>query len=262
MQPWWRYLLNIWRQWNLEFWGRNYFFPNDFSFKLISVYLFFMCASSRRTGQCPERVPLPTPASNYGMKKLASQPTSSNKSVPYYSGFDNIAPSVRQSSYSTSRDSQVFNTWFLFVNIRSSNVFPVSFIIESNEFCTNVICSHFSWIFFQVCPICLTEPKNMAFSCGHQVNIETWKCSFDQGYMILNNEHWWILNVDLLWVWTHPWQLSHLSNPDCHKNPTLLISTWSAICHEGFPYTPHVLHYFCLSSCTLYWFVSIDHHLS
>ncbi|KMZ72748.1 putative Copine [Zostera marina] len=83
----------------------------------------------RRTGQCPERVPLPTPASNYGMKKLASQPTSSNKSVPYYSGFDNIAPSVRQSSYSTSRDSQV-------------------------------------------CPICLTEPKNMAFSCGHQTCCE------------------------------------------------------------------------------------------
>ncbi|XP_044493871.1 E3 ubiquitin-protein ligase RGLG5-like [Mangifera indica] len=85
----------------------------------------------------PDRVPLPPPLYNASSFHRSSKPPSRSSSFqqarPPYSGYDAQAPG--HSGYDS----------------------PVSTEPSSSSFYDN-----------QICPICLTNPKDMAFGCGHQ----------------------------------------------------------------------------------------------
>ncbi|XP_008807475.1 E3 ubiquitin-protein ligase RGLG2-like [Phoenix dactylifera] len=88
----------------------------------------------RRSARSPERVPLPPPVGGYSTSFSGSksfQSTSFQKSAPPYSGYD-TAPSAAPTAPSAAPTA------------------PSA-----------------SWD-NQLCPICLTSPKDMAFGCGHQ----------------------------------------------------------------------------------------------
>ncbi|KAF2301725.1 hypothetical protein GH714_028798 [Hevea brasiliensis] len=96
-----------------------------------------------RSGNAPERVPLPPPLhgpSSFTNRGKPSRSSSFQQRVPSYSGYDSSVPSC--SGY----DSPVsgYDT--------SVNTAPYSSSTYDN----------------QVCPICLTNRKDMAFGCGHQ----------------------------------------------------------------------------------------------
>ncbi|KAJ9169441.1 hypothetical protein P3X46_017640 [Hevea brasiliensis] len=97
----------------------------------------------QRSGNAPERVPLPPPLhgpSSFTNRGKPSRSSSFQQRVPSYSGYDSSVPSC--SGY----DSPVsgYDT--------SVNTAPYSSSTYDN----------------QVCPICLTNRKDMAFGCGHQ----------------------------------------------------------------------------------------------
>lgn len=89
----------------------------------------------------PDRVPLPPPlysASSFGSSsRKPSRSSSFQQSVPPYTGYDAQAPA--HSGYDT----------------------PVRTASSSGSLYDN-----------QLCPICLSNPKNMAFGCGHQTCCE------------------------------------------------------------------------------------------
>ncbi|XP_074309979.1 E3 ubiquitin-protein ligase RGLG5-like [Silene latifolia] len=96
----------------------------------------------RRTGRCPERVSLPPPQYNNAAARGGSKPYSRSSS------FQQSAPTYSPPTYS-SRDT----------GIGTSSTTP-SFsgtAPPSNSGYDN-----------QLCPICITNPKDMAFGCGHQ----------------------------------------------------------------------------------------------
>lgn len=77
----------------------------------------------------------------------------------------------------------------------------------------------------QLCPICLSNPKDMAFGCGHQVN----PTNFHLLLLIFNRlKHWTnmvsVLIKDLLRVWTRSSNVSDLPCTDPDKNKALLTS--------------------------------------
>ncbi|KAJ6988865.1 E3 ubiquitin-protein ligase RGLG5-like isoform X2 [Populus alba x Populus x berolinensis] len=102
------------------------------------------------TGNAPERVPLPPPL--YGQtsssKSKASRSSSFQQRVPSYSAYDTPV-----SGYETTAE-----------RASSSYDTPVSGYETTPERAS----SSSSVYDNQVCPICLTNPKNMAFGCGHQ----------------------------------------------------------------------------------------------
>ncbi|KAL5760000.1 hypothetical protein ACOSP7_018502 [Xanthoceras sorbifolium] len=88
----------------------------------------------------PDRVSLPPPMYNAPSSSSSSKPSRSSsfqQSAPSYSGYDARAPV--HSGYDT----------------------PVSTAPPSSSLYDN-----------QICPICLTNPKDMAFGCGHQTCCE------------------------------------------------------------------------------------------
>ncbi|XP_043804918.1 E3 ubiquitin-protein ligase RGLG2 isoform X1 [Manihot esculenta] len=102
---------------------------------------------SRRTGNAPERVPLPPPLHGPSSFSKSVKPSSSSSfkpHIPSYSGYDSSVPSY--SGY----DSPVagYDT-------------PVNSASYTSSTYDN-----------QVCPICLTNRKDMAFGCGHQTCCE------------------------------------------------------------------------------------------
>ncbi|KAH9622447.1 hypothetical protein KSS87_016671 [Heliosperma pusillum] len=94
----------------------------------------------RRTGRCPERVSLPPPQYNNATARGASKPYSRSSS------FQHSAPtySSRDTGIGTSSTTPSF-----------SGTAP-----PSNSGYDN-----------QLCPICITNPKDMAFGCGHQLQM-------------------------------------------------------------------------------------------
>ncbi|XP_011034031.1 PREDICTED: E3 ubiquitin-protein ligase RGLG2-like isoform X1 [Populus euphratica] len=101
-------------------------------------------------GNAPERVPLPPPL--YGQtsssKSKASRSSSFQQHVPSYPAYDTPV-----SGYETKAE-----------RASSSYDTPVSGYETTAERAS----SSSSVYDNQVCPICLTNPKNMAFGCGHQ----------------------------------------------------------------------------------------------
>ncbi|KAL9226383.1 hypothetical protein vseg_002204 [Gypsophila vaccaria] len=95
----------------------------------------------RRTGRCPERVSLPPPQYNNASSRASS------KSYSRSSSFQNTAPSYtpRDTGIGTSAAAPTFN-----------GPTPPSSSAYDN----------------QLCPICITNPKDMAFGCGHQTCCE------------------------------------------------------------------------------------------
>ncbi|KAG8640072.1 E3 ubiquitin-protein ligase RGLG2 isoform X2 [Manihot esculenta] len=103
----------------------------------------------RRSGNASERVPLPPPLrgpSSFSNSGKTSRSSSFQQRVPSYSGYDSSVPSY--SGY----DSPV-----------SGYDTPVN---------TAPYSSSTSTYDNQVCPICLTNRKDMAFGCGHQTCCE------------------------------------------------------------------------------------------
>ncbi|KMZ59905.1 putative Copine [Zostera marina] len=84
-------------------------------------------------GKSPERIPLPTPGGNYGLSPYAPK-------IMQQTHFPKSAPSYPPYDTTTS----------------STAAAPASNASFDN----------------QVCPICLTNPKDMAFGCGHQTCCE------------------------------------------------------------------------------------------
>ncbi|XP_050204273.1 E3 ubiquitin-protein ligase RGLG5-like isoform X2 [Mercurialis annua] len=109
----------------------------------------------RRTGNCPERVPLPPPlrgASSFSNSPKTSRSSSFQQRIPSHSGHDASMPSYSRfnasvPSYSPERDNPLVARYDTPVNTT-----PYSSSTYDN----------------QVCPICLTNRKDMAFGCGHQ----------------------------------------------------------------------------------------------
>ncbi|KAH8500038.1 hypothetical protein H0E87_015323 [Populus deltoides] len=103
-------------------------------------------------GNAPERVPLPPPL--YGQtsssKSKASRSSSFQQRVPSYSAYDTPV-----SGYETTAE-------------RASSLYDTP--VSGYETTAERASSSSSVYDNQVCPICLTNPKNMAFGCGHQVN--------------------------------------------------------------------------------------------
>ncbi|CAL9761349.1 unnamed protein product [Musa acuminata subsp. burmannicoides] len=95
----------------------------------------------RRSAKSPERVPLPPPVGGYGRSSVGSnsfKSTSFQQSAPSYSGYETASAlasaSASASSTTPSAPSSSYDN--------------------------------------QICPICLTNPKDMAFGCGHQTCCE------------------------------------------------------------------------------------------
>ncbi|XP_065873832.1 E3 ubiquitin-protein ligase RGLG5 [Euphorbia lathyris] len=121
----------------------------------------------RRTGNGLERIPLPPPlngASSFSSSKFPSRQTSFQQRVPY-SGYDTSVPS--NSGYKSSTPSNsgygasvpsysVYNDTLAAGYDTPVNTAPHTTAAYDN----------------QVCPICLTNKKNMAFGCGHQTCCE------------------------------------------------------------------------------------------
>ncbi|URE24803.1 Copine [Musa troglodytarum] len=93
----------------------------------------------RHSAKSPERVPLPPPVGGYGRSSVGSnsfKSTSFQQSAPSYSGYE-TAPALASTS--------------------ASSTTPTA---PSSSYDN------------QICPICLTNPKDMAFGCGHQTCCE------------------------------------------------------------------------------------------
>lgn len=103
----------------------------------------------RRTGHCPERVCLPPPqynaASGRSTSKSYSRTSSFQKSAPAYP-FPETGLGTSSSSSPAYRNTTPPST-----SAYSSAAPPSTSNYEN-----------------QLCPICITNPKNMAFGCGHQ----------------------------------------------------------------------------------------------
>ena len=131
-----------------------------FIVKYVLTYIYV--ASSRRSMKAPERVPLPPPAGShdaysYGTKSF-NKPTTSSSYPPYETAHTSPPAAPSSSAY----DNQV--------NFHKPQICMLVDLLIS-YFCGQklyflVSCWHFC---LQVCPICLVNPKDMAFGCGHQV---------------------------------------------------------------------------------------------
>ncbi|WVZ25457.1 hypothetical protein V8G54_004001 [Vigna mungo] len=103
-----------------------------------------------RRGHSPDRVPLPPP--HYERTSISSttsfRPNSSQQSAPTYSDFDSISSTTSFRPNSSQQSAPTYSD-FDKVNMASS-----SGGLYDNK----------------VCPICLTNGKDMAFGCGHQHN--------------------------------------------------------------------------------------------
>ncbi|XP_059633654.1 E3 ubiquitin-protein ligase RGLG5-like [Cornus florida] len=110
----------------------------------------------RQTSNAPGRVPLPPPLYNAPSFNNSSKPhhsSSFQKSAPTYPGYDtskSTAPTYPgyDTSKSTAPPYPGYDT--------STSTAPSSSSLYDN----------------QVCPICLSNPKDMAFGCGHQTCCE------------------------------------------------------------------------------------------
>ncbi|XP_043706402.1 E3 ubiquitin-protein ligase RGLG2-like isoform X2 [Telopea speciosissima] len=97
----------------------------------------------RRRGEAPDRVPLPTPV--YGQASGNSKPSSRSSSFQQ-----------RQSSFQQRQSSFQQREPPYYENEKTYSTAPPASSAYDN----------------QVCPICLTNPKDMAFGCGHQTCCE------------------------------------------------------------------------------------------
>lgn len=87
----------------------------------------------------------------------------------------------------------------------------------------------------QVCPICLTNPKDMAFGCGHQVN-HSLVCHYDLQVAGLYSEIVIIMHLssflfslsfclaDMFWLWRSAPAMPHLPELNWNQNKALLVS--------------------------------------
>ncbi|EEF47612.1 E3 ubiquitin-protein ligase RGLG2 [Ricinus communis] len=111
----------------------------------------------QRTGNCPERVPLPPPirgASSFSNSPKPSQSSSFQQRAPSYSGYDASGPSY--SGYDGSVPSY---------SGQDTVVAGYDTPVNTNPHASSTYDN-------QVCPICLTNRKDMAFGCGHQTCCE------------------------------------------------------------------------------------------
>lgn len=138
--------------------------------------------TSSRRGHSPDRVPLPAPLYNRTSFNIIGKSFRSNSFQPnvrrgtdyeYDSGVHNHT----EPSTSSLHDNKVLRPCFT----RSNFHFRLTFNSNSG------LPKH-GWM--QVCPICLTDPKDMAFGCGHQVTSLTtywyFKLSILRGEYILS----------------------------------------------------------------------------
>ncbi|XP_077250574.1 E3 ubiquitin-protein ligase RGLG5-like [Tasmannia lanceolata] len=96
----------------------------------------------RQTGKSPNRFSLPPPRGNYGVPSFNSK-SSQYSSTSQHSGFQKHTPPYRGANSSVSSASSF--------SYPSAGTAPPASAAWDN----------------QVCPICLTNPKDMAFGCGH-----------------------------------------------------------------------------------------------
>lgn len=87
----------------------------------------------------------------------------------------------------------------------------------------------FTWFWTQLCPICLSNPKDMAFGCGHQVGFLLLFSQFllrrwvRESYSLLRNLLLFCLYIaDVLWLWRRPWVMPNMSKTNPDQNKTLL----------------------------------------
>jgi len=107
-----------------------------------------------RKGNAPERVPLPPPA--YGAAPFSSsKPSRSSSFAKSSSSYPENSPSFPKSSSSYPENSPSFPPSPPYSYGHSSPVGTAPPVTNST-------------FDNQVCPICLSNPKDMAFGCGHQ----------------------------------------------------------------------------------------------
>lgn len=112
-----------------------------------------------QNGNSPGRVPLPPPATvssgRNNTRPYSSSSSFQQRTAPY-NGYNAEASAPPYSTY----DSQV-------VMHQQSVIYS-----SINKFTTTSCMTFFffSYVIMQVCPICLSNPKDMAFGCGHQVD--------------------------------------------------------------------------------------------
>jgi E3 ubiquitin-protein ligase RGLG len=130
---------------------------------------YLRCISSRR-GHSPDRVPLPAPIYNRTSSSISGKSFRSNsfqqnvsRSTDY--GYDSGVHNRTGPSTSSFHDNKVLRQCF---PMREASIFNLNIVLLSN---LNVIITIHNHCWPQVCPICLTDPKDMAFGCGHQVKI-------------------------------------------------------------------------------------------
>ncbi|KAG2410440.1 E3 ubiquitin-protein [Vigna angularis] len=115
------------------------------------------------------------------------RPNSSQQSAPTYSDFDNV--NMASSSG----------------GLYDNKIFPVTY--------NKLTMITYTRLILQVCPICLTNGKDMAFGCGHQGIVLT-LCPI----VISSN------GADLLRMWRKPRILPHMPKHNHYKNKALLVN--------------------------------------
>lgn len=147
--------------------------------------IFLLWFNRRRKGRSPLRVPLPLRLrvvnTSFRPQKTSQYSTSPKHSSPLagYDTYEATAPPA-----SSSRSNQVF---YLFVRIWLISKFLCTCLWKYVDLTGIPV----EWLgvdalfsFWQECPICLTNPKDMAFGCGHQVRIQA---NFLSGSVIVNS---------------------------------------------------------------------------
>lgn len=104
----------------------------------------------RVSSKSPGRVPLPPPPGSFNVASFQSNYMDVAQKLPEPTPMEIQSTAAPPAQSSESQ-----------VQVSSFSLGILSLLISSNL--------TYIWCLFQCCPICLTNPRDMAFGCGHQV---------------------------------------------------------------------------------------------
>lgn len=170
-QPWWKYLLNIRPPWRSTYWGNNsrlqaqnvnYFcfvFPVWCLLIITWKSVSFKTHAEYKMGIPQREFLFPHP-----LQSLLAKTTQDlmAQAVVFSSGQLLIMDTMQKPAHLLIPHMIV--RWLC---IKQSVIYS-----SINKFTTTSCMTFFffSYVIMQVCPICLSNPKDMAFGCGHQVD--------------------------------------------------------------------------------------------
>lgn len=185
-----------------------------YTLQITIFWLNFFLLCSRRTGHCPERVCLPPPQYNAASGRIGSKSfsrtSSFQKSSPAYphpgAGLGTSSSSTPAYSSTAPPSASAYSSTAPPSTSTYEN--QVTFFLLSSARHTLHHQSHKTRLMLcflyveQLCPICITSPKNMAFGCGHQVIYESMHYLFTCHvlFKVLGDETDFHVHTLILWI--------------------------------------------------------------